>query len=175
MAIPPRIRVNVAAPFPAMVTGQNGVSLGKQNGIWTVGLNTPSLQTGFPTSANFANDYVIVYDATANLYTKVSLGTITGIGGGMVVIAPTTGFSFAITSAYLILDPAGMLATGTFTLPPLPVDGQSVNILSTQPISSLTVTPNAGQHIKSAPTTLPAGQWLVGIFVLGTATWYFGL
>jgi hypothetical protein len=76
MTLPPNIRVNVAAPFPAMVTGQNGISLGKQNGIWQVQLNVPSLATAVPPSASFPNEYVIVWDSTSGTYTKVSLDTL---------------------------------------------------------------------------------------------------
>jgi hypothetical protein len=76
MTLPPNIRVNVATPFPALVTGQNGISLGKQNGIWQVQLNIPSLATGTPPTTAFPTDYVIVWDSVSGNYSKVSLATL---------------------------------------------------------------------------------------------------
>jgi hypothetical protein len=86
MTLPPRIRVNVAAPFPSLVTGANGIGIGKQNGVWQVGLNTSSLQTGIPPAANFPTDYVVVYDSIANTYSQVSIGNII-TGGGATTVA----------------------------------------------------------------------------------------
>jgi hypothetical protein len=76
MTLPPNIRVNVATPFPALVTGQNGISLGKQNGIWQVQLNVPSLATAVPPVGAFPTQYVIVWDSTLGAYSKVTLSTL---------------------------------------------------------------------------------------------------
>jgi hypothetical protein len=84
--LPAEIRIDTNTPFPALVTGANGVGIGKQNGIWQVGLNTSSLNTGTPPLANFAQDYVVVWDSIAGNYMKVSLATISsgapGAAGG---------------------------------------------------------------------------------------------
>jgi hypothetical protein len=64
-----------------MVTGANGIAIGKQNGIWSVQLNTNSLATSTPPTAAFANDYVVVFDSTTGLYSKVALNVISA--GGM--------------------------------------------------------------------------------------------
>jgi hypothetical protein len=86
MTIPPRIRVNVAAPFPTLVTGANGIGVGKQNGIWTIGLNTSSLGTGITLLTSFPTDYVVIYDSIAKTYSQVSLATI-ATGGGATTVA----------------------------------------------------------------------------------------
>jgi hypothetical protein len=67
---------------------------------------------------------------------------------------PATGFSITIGAGIrtLILDPSGTLATGTITMPAAPVDGQKIRISSSQNITALTVSANAGQSIKNAPT-----------------------
>lgn len=39
MSLPANIRINVGAPFPAIVKGLGPVRIGKQNGVWTVWLN----------------------------------------------------------------------------------------------------------------------------------------
>jgi hypothetical protein len=43
-------------------------------------------------------------------------------------------------------------------LPPQPTDGQIVNIQTSRAITAFTLSPNAGQTIVNAPTTLAAGQ-----------------
>lgn len=91
---------------------------------------------------------------------------------------PATGFSITIGNnlTILILDPAGTLATGTITMPTTPVDGQIIRISSSQTITSLTVSPNAGQSIKNAPTTLTlsavADQGYAWVYRLANTTWY---
>lgn len=87
---------------------------------------------------------------------------------------PTTGFSITIGAnvSALILDPAGTLATGTVTMPAAPIDGQFVTLSSTQIITALTFSANAGQSIKNAPTTLAAGARVEYVYVLANTTWY---
>jgi hypothetical protein len=91
---------------------------------------------------------------------------------------PATGFSITIgNSVYtLILDPAGILATGTITMPAAPLDGQLVRMTSTQSITSLTVAANAGQSITNAPTAftvnLTGDQGYEFIYRAANTTWY---
>lgn len=87
---------------------------------------------------------------------------------------PGTGFSITISNGVssLILDPAGTLATGTIVLPAAPTDGQLVNVSSSQIITALTVSPNSGQSIKNAPTTLTAGGGFKYLYMVSNATWY---
>lgn len=71
-------------------------------------------------------------------------------------IVPVTGFSVTIpnyTNA-LILDPATTLATGTVVMPALLYDGQTISISSSQTITALTISPNAGQTVIGVPTTM---------------------
>ena len=88
---------------------------------------------------------------------------------------PTTGFAVVIPDAVqrLLLDPAGTLATGTITMPAAPQDGQLCRISSTQDVTALTHSPNAGQTLKGALTSLaanmPGGEW---IYVAANSTWY---
>lgn len=91
---------------------------------------------------------------------------------------PATGFSITIGASIrtLILDPAGTLATGTITMPASPVDGQEIRIASSQTITALTVSPNAGQSIKNAPTALTVSttgpQGYEFIYRSSNTTWY---
>lgn len=88
--------------------------------------------------------------------------------------APSTGFSQTISNAatYLIIEPAGTLATGTVTMPASPVDGQVVTIASTQTITALTHNPNTGQTLKGALTTIAADTNAAWLYKTSTTTWY---
>jgi hypothetical protein len=91
---------------------------------------------------------------------------------------PATGFSITIGAGVrtLVLDPAGTLATGTITMPASPVDGQEIRISSSQNITALTVSANAGQSIKNAPTAFTVSttgqQGYAFIYRASNTTWY---
>jgi hypothetical protein len=87
---------------------------------------------------------------------------------------PVTGFSLTIGSniQYLILEPAGNLATGTITMPASPPDGYTVGISSTKNVTSLTLTPNTSQTIPNTPTALTAGVGITFLFRSANSTWY---
>ena len=69
---------------------------------------------------------------------------------------PTTGFSYTVGSGIqvVLFKPSGTLATGTVTMPLSPSDGMTVTISTTQTITALTLSPNTGQSINNAVTTL---------------------
>ena len=69
----------------------------------------------------------------------------------------------------LALNPAGVLATGTVSLPVNPTDGQRVLVSSSQTITALTV--NATHTVLNAPTTLAVGAGFGYIYDLATTTW----
>ena len=91
---------------------------------------------------------------------------------------PTTGFSITIANGIqtLILEPAGTLLAGTIIMPSTPVNGQLIRITSTQNITALTLSPNAGQSIVNAPTgftvNLTGDQGYELIYRLANTTWY---
>lgn len=88
---------------------------------------------------------------------------------------PTTGFTITLNNGdwHVILDPASTLATGTITMPPAPFDGQIINIRSSQQITALTISPNAGQSVKGTPTTLALGGIIEAVYRAANTTWYF--
>lgn len=89
---------------------------------------------------------------------------------------PVNAFSITIANGIrrLILNPAGVLATGTITMPANPTDGQIVSISSTQTITALTLSPNASQTISNAATTLTSGPLgaVQYIYVIGSTNWF---
>jgi hypothetical protein len=74
MALPANIRVNVAVPFPAMVQGSGPITLGKTNGVWTVGASGRLVNTANP--GIIATDYVLVWDDVAQAWLKISLSNL---------------------------------------------------------------------------------------------------
>ncbi len=100
------------------------------------------------------------------------------VPGSKSVQVPITGFSITISNGVelLILNPLGVLATGTIIMPSGAGDGDHVKITSTQTITALTITPAKGQTVSNAPTALtvstvaPYGYEF--IFNAAAATWY---
>lgn len=100
------------------------------------------------------------------------------MGAGLIdrsasVQSPATGFAITIANntTTLILTPAGVLASGTVTMPAAPADKQVVQFSTSQVITALTVAPNGGQSILNAPTTANPGQGFSWIYNLATTTW----
>ncbi len=87
---------------------------------------------------------------------------------------PSTGFSITLSEGvwHTIINPAGTLLAGTVTMPAAPVDGQIVNVRSSQIITGLTVSPNSGQSILGAPTTLALGGIFECIYKSSNTTWF---
>jgi hypothetical protein len=95
-------------------------------------------------------------------------------GGGYTYLTPLTGTSitFGTYVKRLILNPAGALAALTIVLPASPPDGWEAYIASTASISALTISPNSGQSIANAASSLSSGAAIGYQWVAGQATWY---
>jgi hypothetical protein len=85
MTLPANIRVNIGAPFPALIKGSAAVAISKQNGIWTVGLNFVGLVKA-AAIPDPVNAYVLVWNALTGVFTMV-LATAVGPAGNS--ITPT--------------------------------------------------------------------------------------
>jgi len=90
--------------------------------------------------------------------------------GGNVLVAPPV----AGGNVYLILTPAGTLATLTVTLPAKAtcVDGQEVLVSCTQILTALTVAPNGAAAANGAPTSLTANGFFRMRYDGVIGTWY---
>jgi hypothetical protein len=91
-------------------------------------------------------------------------------------LTPVTGFTitFPNYTNTLILNPLAGLATGTIIFPALLFDGQYISISSSQTISTLTLTPNSGQTIIGAPTTITNTSSIKFIYRAANKTFYRG-
>jgi hypothetical protein len=95
------------------------------------------------------------------------------------IYTPTTGFSIGVPTPvaqqqWMLLQPAGTLATGTVTLPlnTATPDGTEVLITTTQQITSFTLGLNGAAAAFGDPTTLAAEDFFRMRFVQATNSWY---
>jgi hypothetical protein len=92
---------------------------------------------------------------------------------------PATGFSIAVPTPisqqqWVILQPAGTLATGTITLPlnTGTPDGTEILITTTQQITAITIGLNGATAVYGLPTVLQAGAGVRLRWYQGSNSWY---
>jgi len=95
------------------------------------------------------------------------------------VYTPGTGFNLTVPTPvadqqWMLLQPAGTLATGTVTLPlnTQTPDGTEVLITTTQVITTFTLALNGASNAFGAPATLAANDFFRVRFVQSTNSWY---
>ncbi len=96
------------------------------------------------------------------------------------VYTPSTGFNIAVPTPvsdqqWILIQPAGTLATGTVTLPlnTGTPDGSEVLVSTTQQITSMTVSLNGAAAVYgNGLTTMSAGDFFRLRYVLSTNSWY---
>jgi hypothetical protein len=84
---------------------------------------------------------------------------------------PTTGqnISMANNIGRLVLNPVGLLASLTITMPSLPIDGQECSFSSSQAITVLTV---VGGTIIGGLTTLALGGFASFVYSQAASSWF---
>lgn len=89
-------------------------------------------------------------------------------------LVPVSGFAVTVGVgvSHVVLAPAATLASGSITLPTAAVDGLLLRIVSTAAVTTLTVTPGAGQTVVAAPTALAANVSVAWLYRLANTTWY---
>jgi hypothetical protein len=95
------------------------------------------------------------------------------------VYTPGTGFNQAVPTPvaeqqWMLIQPAGTLATGTITLPlnTGTPDGTEVLVTTTQEITTFTLALNGASAANGAPSTLLANEFFRVRFVQSTNSWY---
>lgn len=90
------------------------------------------------------------------------------------IAAGTVSVTAGDDNIWLILTPAGTLATLTITLPAIAnlVDKQEIMVVSTQELTSLTVSKNDATDIKGEPTSLSAEGYFKMKYNSFYDTWY---
>lgn len=92
---------------------------------------------------------------------------------------PLTAFSITPANgvAFLMLNPAGTLATGTLTMQAQPADGQRFSVFTSQTQTAITIAANTGQTMDAGvigiaqPTALTAKTTYTWRYVASLATW----
>jgi hypothetical protein len=95
------------------------------------------------------------------------------------VYTPGTGFNLAVPTPvaqqqWMLIQPAGTLASGTITLPlnTQTPDGTEVLVTTTQQITAFTLAINGATAAYGAPLTLAAEDFFRMRFVQATNSWY---
>ena len=95
------------------------------------------------------------------------------------VYTPGTGFNLPVPTPvaqqqWMLIQPAGTLATGSVTLPlnTQTPDGTEVLITTTQQITAFTLNANGASALYGDPTTLGAEDFFRMRFVQATNSWY---
>jgi hypothetical protein len=98
MTLPANVRVNTRVPFPAAVIGNGPVTIQKVNGVWHVGLQFQNLGQVSPPVPSFPTNFVIIYDAVANTYYRMSLDSLS-LAASIIPTArlPVSGSPLAVT------------------------------------------------------------------------------
>lgn len=145
MSLPANIRVNMGAPFPALVKGSGLIAIAKNNGIWTVSLNFGAIAVaqGLPDPAN---SYVLVWNALTGVFTLIPIGTVPVIGRVVKTLTAPGPYAALPTDDVLIVK---QLVAAPFTVtvdwsarskPLRIVDGKGDS-----GVNNITITPKAGQ------------------------------
>jgi hypothetical protein len=138
-------------------------------GLHTIRSNVINGGTLLPIAVFFAGlGAATQWDQAGNMAHKFAIAD-----QGYSLQVPASGFALTIPNgcSSLLLNPAGVLATGTITMPAAPVDGQIVRIATTQTVTALTLNANAGQTISGNVTTLSATAPASYMYVLSLAKW----
>jgi hypothetical protein len=94
------------------------------------------------------------------------------------VYVPTTGFNIAIgtptSNLWVLMQPAGTLASGTITLPlnTIVPDGTEILVTSTNTVTTLTLAANGASNVFGGPTTIGATSPFRIRFYTATNSWY---
>jgi hypothetical protein len=95
------------------------------------------------------------------------------------IFTPGTGFNVAVPTPvaqqqWMLIQPAGTLASGTVTLPlnTQTPDGTEVLVTTTQQITGFTLAANGAAQLYGVPTTLAAQDNFRVRFVQATNSWY---
>ena len=166
MNIPRNIRVNTTFPFPALVQGSGPVTvLTKMNGIWTVGFSMSILAAQVPPPANYATDYLIVWDAQTNTFFRMSIADLIaslGIATGAARLQRLVVTTPIVVSGSDAIINCNVPVAAACTLPPaaarggVPLTFKDMGQASLHPI---TLTASGGDGIDGQASIRLANNW----------------
>ncbi len=161
--------------------GEVFVSLGDGTTAWATLApgNAGSIQLT-DGAGGLVNDNGFIVDTTTHTLYVGTGGTTPGslADANYFIDTPSSGGTVDLTNTNPIfteiIDPAGTLATLTVKLPNNSVNGQILRLKFTQIITALTISPNTGDSVKGAPTSVALGGYIDCQFTgtAGSGTWY---
>jgi len=108
--------------------------------------------------------------------TTMSASTIPAGGKAIQYYAPTTTFTATVrnNTDAVILEPTGTIATCTFVLPQIPVNGQVLSFSTTQTLTAITVSSAlpSGVNVSLVPITMAANSQFSIIYYAAGNKWY---
>jgi len=116
-------------------------------------------------------------EANTNAFTDAEKTKLAAIGTVKSSLTPTTGFSETVTQdsadKWVVLNPAGALASGTITLvaPGSATDGQEITISTTKMVNNITINGNGGT-VYGAPSALAAESSYKFKFDSNLSSWF---
>lgn len=144
MGLPANVRVNAQLPFPSLVKGTGPITIGKANGIWTVGFSISVFGNQTPPIANYPTDYLFGYDAAANTFFKISLAALLARSQRSVTATP-----IVVGATDAILN-CNIAAAAACALPPAASrNGVPLTFkdLGQAGANNITITPNGAETI----------------------------
>lgn len=150
MTLPPNIRVNVGAPFPARVQGSGPIVITKASGVWTVSCNFMVLAVQNPPTINYPNDFILVYDSVAQSFFRAPLSIITGVTRAQRSVTATP---IIIVGSDQIIN-CNINVAAACSLPPAAARGGTPltfkDVGAQFTANNLTITPNGSDTIDGA-------------------------
>lgn len=144
--------------------------------LLTLDLNGALSVSGAPGSLIAGGTIRLRFDSTLVAWFALgaSVATVAPVANPPVA-PPLVGFNETLVpNQWLVLNPAGALANGTVTLPPVGTvnNNDQVLISSTQQITALTIAPNGAAAVYGAPTAISTGSTFTLRFDIGTSSWF---
>jgi hypothetical protein len=157
MALPANLRVNLSAPFPALVQGSGPVTVTKTNGVWTVGFTMAAIGSIVPPAGNYPTDFLFGFDSISGQFFKISLTNLATTFG---LVSGATRAQRAVTASPITISPTDQIlncniAAGAPTCA-LPQASTRVGVpltfkdLGQAAAHNITITPFAGDTIDGA-------------------------
>jgi len=150
MALPANIRVNVKAPFPALVYGTGPITVMKTNGIWTIGFSIASFPVQTPPLTNYAADFVFVWDSVAQAFFQMPIGVFVGLAGVQLQRSITGAGNLPIQAGDRILN----INAVTDLAPSVPLAASRAGV----PLTFVNIKNSHSQTITAAGTDKLGGQ-----------------
>lgn len=108
------LSVRFPAPFPATVAGAGGISVEKENGVWTIAPDFSTLSEILPAAlSDPSSKKVWLYDPVVGTYNVLSLA---GLGDALFRATSTSSVTVGTGTKTFIIQPGKDFAAGSFVL-----------------------------------------------------------